>query len=208
MLQYVKPFLRAIIPRTFVYNNKKLEYWSGLYNGAFANERTIELPIVFDAMKSCKGDILEIGNVTQHYWKHPSIDVVDKYEVGPGVKNIDIMDYYKKYDLIVSISTFEHIGLDEEDKRESKVFDAIHHCKKMLKPNGKMIITIPTSYNGVLDRKILGQFVHYDRVNCYRRVDAFNNWEGCSLLDAVHMNYGAPYLNANGLYVLEFDAKS
>jgi len=51
--------------------------------------------------------------VLSHYFavKH---DIVDKYEIAPSVVNEDLVNFKpgKKYDLIVSISTLEHVGWD------------------------------------------------------------------------------------------------
>ena len=45
-------------------------------------------------------------------------EIVDKYEKGDGIVNEDIVNFRpgKKYDLIVSISTLEHISWNEEKK--------------------------------------------------------------------------------------------
>ena len=62
--------------------------------------------------------ILEVGNVLSHYVAHDH-DVVDKYERSSMIINEDIAHFRseKPYDLIVSISTLEHIGWDESDSR-------------------------------------------------------------------------------------------
>lgn len=207
-MRYVKPLLASLKTRVFEYDGKELPYAKGIYNGAFSNERTIELAIVFDMIKKFEGSkILEIGNVTQNYKIIEDIDILDKYEKGYRVINKDIMKYDKQYDLIVSISTFEHIGQDEEEKRASKVFDAIEHCKKMLLPGGKLLITIPTCYNVYLDNIVTNNTIGYSKVNCYKRVDEYNRWIKCELSEAKTCAYNAPFHNANGLIVLEFDAK-
>jgi hypothetical protein len=60
-------------------------------------------------------NILEIGNVLSHYFP-VNHDIVDKYEKADGVINQDVVHFYspKKYDLIVSVSTLEHVGWDED----------------------------------------------------------------------------------------------
>ena len=49
-------------------------------------------------------------------------DIVDKYEKKKGIINQDIVDYKpdKKYDLIISISTLEHVGWDETPRENYK----------------------------------------------------------------------------------------
>jgi len=60
-------------------------------------------------------NILEIGNVLSRHIKLEH-DILDKYETAKGVINEDIVDFKseKKYDLIISISTLEHVGWDEK----------------------------------------------------------------------------------------------
>ena len=57
------------------------------------------------------------GNVLLHYFPADH-EIVDKYEKGDGIVNEDIVNFRpgKKYDLIVSISTLEHISWNEEKK--------------------------------------------------------------------------------------------
>ena len=81
---------------------------------SFDNERSVEIPVVQSFIKHTTGkSVLEIGNVLFNY-QQPPAEVVDKFEKRPWVINQDIVDFSpgKQYDLIVSISTIEHVGLD------------------------------------------------------------------------------------------------
>jgi hypothetical protein len=53
--------------------------------------------------------------------------------------------------LIVSISTLEHVGWDEEDKNPVKVLQAIEILKSLLAPLGKIVVTLPLGYNPIID---------------------------------------------------------
>jgi hypothetical protein len=57
--------------------------------------------------------------------------VADKYEVSPGVINKDIVEFVppQKYDLIVSISTLEHVGWNEQPREPTKLLRAIEHLR-------------------------------------------------------------------------------
>lgn len=70
--------------------------------------------------------MLEVGNVLSHYFPIHH-DIVDKYEVCPGVINQDIADFLpqEKYDLILSISTVEHVGWDEQPQEPTKLLQVI-----------------------------------------------------------------------------------
>ena len=51
---------------------------------------------------------------------------------------------------IVSISTLEHVGWDENTKDPDKIFQAIKNLKSYLVPRGKLIVTMPIGYNPCL----------------------------------------------------------
>jgi hypothetical protein len=109
----------------FEFDGKTRRYFIHPHNNTWMNERMVEIPIVSDLVKQNAGkNILEIGNVIKHYMPDATHTVVDKYEKSDGVLNCDIIDYqppaengadaaFHGYDLIISISTFEHIGFDE-----------------------------------------------------------------------------------------------
>ena len=67
--KYVFPlYLKFRKNNTFLYEGSKYNYFYHPYNLAWANDRTVELPIVNRKLKSYGGkDILEIGNVLSHY---------------------------------------------------------------------------------------------------------------------------------------------
>lgn len=207
MKKYIKSFLSMTKKRKIEYNQTLVPYFTGTYNAAFANERTIELGIIFYEINKLRfGNFLEIGNVTQHYKHIDNLDIVDKYEKGNNVINCDILDYHtnKKYDLIFAISTFEHIGFDEKDQDPTKFCAAIEHCKSLLASNGKLIITIPAGYNLNVDKTILCDNINHEYFNAYRRITDDNSWKKCSLEQALNNKYNTPFNNANGLVVLEF----
>ena len=95
------------------------EYFYNSYNFTWCNERIVEVPIIMRFIEEAGNKrILEVGNVLSHYVAHDH-DVVDKYERSSMIINEDIAHFRseKPYDLIVSISTLEHIGWDESDSR-------------------------------------------------------------------------------------------
>jgi len=143
---------------TFVFNGQTYKEFYHWYNTTWrgSRARAIEIPIILDLLENCDGEVLEVGNVLLHYSNIPH-DVVDKYEIGENIINEDICDFNNgdKYDLIVSISTLEHIGWDEEPKNPSKVITAFENLYTMLKPHGKIIFTIPLGYNSYIDDLII-----------------------------------------------------
>ena len=78
--------------------------------------------------------------------------VIDKYEHAPGVVNADALTFSGgPYDLIVSISTLEHVGYDEEPRDAGKAARAIENLRGLLSPGGELLATIPVGYNRELD---------------------------------------------------------
>ena len=148
--QYYKRFPPQ---QTFTLQGKPYRYFYNLYNITWKNERAVEIPIVWDAVQAnASRRILEIGNVLSWYFPIQH-DVLDKYEIADGVINEDIVDFNppEKYDLIVSISTLEHVGWDESQREPAKIVRAVEHLKNLLSPGGCLLITAPLGYNTALD---------------------------------------------------------
>ena len=192
------------VPRTFTFCGKSYRYYYHIYNTTWKNERVVEVPIVWEIVKSYRGrKILEVGDVLSHYFKFKH-DVVDKYEKADGVINKDILDYKvkEKYDLIVSISTFEHIGFDERTRDPTKTLKAMKHLRSLLKKGGKLIVTVPVGFNPHLDRYINQGRISFSRKYCLKQVSiSRNEWiqVGCGQIRG--MKYGLQDRSALGLIV-------
>jgi cyclopropane fatty-acyl-phospholipid synthase-like methyltransferase len=118
-------------------------------------------------------DILEIGNVLSHYQKIAH-KIIDKYEKAPNVINIDICDYKDEslYDCIYSISTFEHIGNNRYETTDGhKVYEAIDHVMKMLKPGGVFMFSFIVGFNPVMDTMIRDGKLNFKRSYYYKCID-------------------------------------
>src|SRR5438094_709755 len=108
--------------KAFIFEGQKLEYFFHSYNNFRLSERAIEIPIIdYFLRQNDSHEILEIGNVTNHYYdyfRQTFVDrrktVVDKFERGQDVLNLDIAEYAPdmKFDFVFSISTFEHMDSD------------------------------------------------------------------------------------------------
>lgn len=196
----------------FDFNGGKFKYFSALYNSTFQNERAVEIPIMLDYIKKNKNkNILEIGNVLSHYFK-TDYDVVDKYEKGIGVSNCDIIDFVptNKYDLIISISTFEHIGFDEvqrysNDKnlniQPDDLLRAIEKAKSLLNPNGIFIFSAPIGFNSFLDSQLKNNYLGLTEILFLKRISSNNNWIQAQYADVQEIQYGQPYACANALII-------
>jgi hypothetical protein len=222
----------------FIFKGKKLEYMYRtvadgdlLYN---MGDRVVEIPLAIDFFAGLenKSRVCEIGNVLSNYVDqlggYPELQkrcIVDKYEVGPGVINADLLALPsdKKYGAIISISTVEHIGqawgghaqpggvdLEAPLKAVAKIYD-------LLEVGGKALMTVP------FGRLTAGaDFVQFSKeyldllVTKYgipqsavtrgflKRVIALKNiWTEAAEDDAGKMESGTPMPFGNGLGVIE-----
>jgi hypothetical protein len=167
-------------------------------------ERAVEIPVVMEMVKKHQGtNILEIGNVLAHHVQFHH-DIVDKYEIAKGVINKDIVDFKseKKYDLIVSISTLEHVGWDEKPRNNMKILHAIENLKTLVTPRGgTIIITVPLGYNFTLDKLLKDGDIRFSK-QCYlMRISIGNEWKEVLWEDIQDAKYNAPFPFANGLLV-------
>lgn len=174
----------------------------------WAGERAVEIPIAKLYLDQyADRNVLEVGNVMSHYFP-AAHDILDKFEKGKGIINEDIIDFSpaKQYDLVLSISTFEHIGFDDEATGASgqKIQTAIAACtKKLLKPDGKLVITVPLGYNPDLDRMIRCGELKPTREFYLRRLQKLD-WVASSKEEALQCRFRTPFPYANAILVAEF----
>ena len=164
----------------FRFNGRQYEYFKHTYNHASENMRTLEVPIITEYMShhSAFDAILEIGNVLSHYGK-TTWDIIDLNE-GPIKQDLMTWEPQTQYDLIVSISTVEHIQASPED--------IIGKIRSLLTLDGKAIITLPTGYNPAWDKSLLSGELDAWVVGCMERRED-NSWIECSLWDAIKKSY-------------------
>ena len=199
-------YRRFLSGRSFTARGVDYRYFYHAYNQTYSNERAVEIPIIWSIVQRVPPEgVLEVGNVLSHYFptRHA---VVDKYEQAPGVHNVDVVDFHptQSYDLIISISTLEHVGFNEKPLEPEKPWRAIGHLRRCLAPQGRLVVTLPIGYNPHLDRMLHEGRIPLDDPLCLRRISAVNRWRETSWEDVRRARYGHPYRNANGLIVATF----
>ncbi len=188
---------------SFNFQGKDYKYFFHKYNNTWENERIVEIPIFWGIMQSNEGkSILEVGNVLSHYF-NVDHDIVDKYERAKGIINQDIVDFNnkKKYDLIISISTIEHIGWTEKPFDPKKVIRVIEILKNHLTSNGKIIVSIPIGYNPNLDKILHRKEIAFQEFYALKRISGDNRWIETNWKNIQHAKSGIPYPHANGLVI-------
>jgi len=198
-LNYYKIFRNG---KTFTFRGKNYPYVYHIYNNTWMNERSVEISLAFDLMKKYENKkILEIGNVTSNYFNIPH-DVVDKYEKGHGVINEDVVNFQssKKYDLVISISTLEHVGWDEKPRDDEKIPKALGNLRNLLKSDGVMMVTLPFGYNQVLNEHLNQGTIQFNEQYYLLRTEK-NSWREASWDEVKETTFGNPYSGANGLII-------
>jgi hypothetical protein len=188
---------------TFVFRGKTYHYFYSFYHATYMTERAVEVPIVMDVIhRNMSRRILEVGNVLPHYFDF-NHTVVDKYEVGEGVINQDIVDFRPDilYDLVVSISTLEHVGWDETPRDEKKILRAIENMKTLLSDNGTIIITLPVGHNAALDSMIKERVLTFDQQYYMLRISKSNQWKEASWNEIKDQQYNKSYSFANAIVI-------
>ena len=189
--------------KTFSCSGRKYYYFNNMYNHTWANERSVEIPIIMDIINKNKGKtILEVGNVLSHYFSFAH-DVLDKYEIFPGVINQDVVDFKsdKLYDLIVSVSTLEHVGWDEPSRDETKILRSIDNLKKLITPDGLIVMTIPIGYNSYLDEYLKNKILTFDKQYFMRKTSNYNDWKEVSCKESYDAKYNIPFSGINSFFI-------
>ena len=154
-------------------------------------------------VKRYKGKkILEIGNVLSHYYKTDHT-IVDKYEKEKGVINEDVVSFKsnKKYDLILAISTLEHVGWEEKSKEPLKILKAVKNMKKLAGKDGEILITLPINYsNPKLNELINKNKLGFSSTSYLKRVSK-HKWIESDLEGVKNVKYNSPFPNSNAILV-------
>lgn len=188
--------------KTFIFQNKKYSYLYHKHNLTWRNERAVEVPIVLSFAEKYRGmRILEVGNVLSHY-THTDWEIVDKFENEMSVRNVDVVDFCKPdtYDLIMSISTIEHVGFDDDPKDQQKNEHAIEVLKANLKKGGLLIVTCPIGYNLSLDAKLANNVFGFTE-NHFLVREGLTLWTESEKKNALSRKFGRPYPLANALFI-------
>ncbi|MEK7546594.1 MAG: hypothetical protein AAB536_00190 [Patescibacteria group bacterium] len=203
LMHHIHSNFRARRIPSFTFQGKKYNYLYSKKNFTWRNERSAEVPIVIDLVKDVDpSSVLEIGNVLRQYYPIGH-DIVDKYEMGPGVRNEDIIGFApnKLYKRIVSMGTMEHIGYDfPEEKDPTKIPRAVEVQKKLLAPGGILYMSMPMGYNPNLDKLVaedkLGIPVYF-----MKRLSKDNEWREAKYEEVKDSRYGYPFPASNGIYI-------
>jgi SAM-dependent methyltransferase len=157
---------------------RRYPYLYARHKLSWLTERTVEVPVIQALVDRHRSErLLEVGNVLSHY-RRQSHTVVDRYERAPGVLNRDVLELggLGSFDLIVGISTLEHVGLDEHPPDPHKALRAVGVLCGLLVPGGRLVLTVPAGYNPVFDAAIRCGDFPVARLAALRREAGQREW--------------------------------
>lgn len=163
---------------SFTLDERRYPYAHHRYNLSWLTERAVEVPVVQALVDANAGRrVLEVGNVLSHFRPQEHI-IVDKYERASGVLNRDAAELADlgSFDLIVAISTLEHVGWDEVPRDPGKAIASVLALRRQLRPGGQMLITVPVGYNAFYDRALREGEVPVQRALALRRTAPGPHW--------------------------------
>lgn len=187
--------------RTFELGGRRHPYFAHWYNTTYDNERAVEVSLALAALADAPGArVLEVGNVLSHY-VDASHDVLDLFEKGQHVIHQDVAVFRptQPYDLIISISTLEHVGCDDEP-RPGKILEAMQNLRACLRPGGRLLVTMPVGYNTFADQCVReGRLFQQQRFMV--RTSRDNIWTECPASTALAARFNTPFPFGNGLVI-------
>lgn len=191
-------------PTTFELGGVRHRYLWHPYMTTWRSERVVELPVAWSRVRRVEpANTLEVGNVLSNYFRVRHA-VVDKYEQTPGVINEDIVDFDpgRRYELIVSVSTLEHVGWDEDEPRDpEKVLRAIDRLRELLTPSGELLFTVPHGWHTELDARIADGRLPLAGCWCLKRISEDGRWVEVDHAELEDVAYDSPFRFANGVTV-------
>jgi len=188
----------------FEFDGMKYHYFYSLYGSTWRSERAVEIPIVWNIVDKSKSEgqkILEVGNVLSYRF-NVSHDILDKYDKLDGIINEDVVDYNPpyKYDLIVSISTLEHVGYDEEYKDPMKIVRSLQNLKRLLNCGAKLVVTLPLGYNKEMDSNLNKKIIVFDKIYYMKRIKK-DEWKQVMEIDPSDVDYDKSIPSANAIII-------
>ena len=127
---------------------------------------------------------------------------MDKYEQAPGVINEDILSFNpgRKFKQIISISTIEHIGVDDRPQNPQKAVVALQKLQALLTKEGSLTLSFPANYNSALMRLVKRKL----KVYAFKKYDIRRNlWKECKTKEIMNSTTSPP----EGVFLLQIKSQ-
>jgi hypothetical protein len=170
------------------------------------NERAVELPICWEVV--CRHGrpetVIEVGNVLGHYFDttHRVLDLLEQHPLVTW--NEDILEFKPPFapELVVSISTLEHVGHGQGEARPEKFRQAVEAALGWLAPGGELLFTVPLGYNVAVREYLESPSPEVSSMLFMRRATLDNLWVQADLGEVIDCRYGRPFPCANALAIV------
>jgi hypothetical protein len=202
--------MSTLAERRFVLDGESYAYHVAPGTRTWDNERAVELPILWRELqrRGHSEGVLEVGNVLGNYFEiaHP---VLDKYERDPSVTwNEDVVAFEPPFapELILSISTLEHVGHSESPRDPGKFHEALDALTGWLAPGGRLLFTVPLGYNPAVREYLDLPHPASTTVRCMKRTTLDNLWAQTDYAEVRDVRYDRPFRCANAIAIVEVSA--
>jgi hypothetical protein len=202
--------MSTLAERRFVLDGESLPYHVARGNRTWDNERAVELPLVWRELerRGRSEGVLEVGNVLGHYFEidHPVLDRYERYHTVTW--NEDVVSFQPPFapELVISISTLEHVGHSETPRDRTKFTRAVDAILGWLAPGGRLVFTVPLGYNPAVLEFLDAPPAELTALRCLRRTTLDNLWEQASYEEVRDVRYDRPFSCANAIALVELSA--
>ena len=199
--------MSMLAQRRFLFDGRDYRYHVAKGNRTWDNERAVEIPILWEELQRRKHPhgVLEVGNVLGHYFdiEHP---VLDRYEQHRTVTwNEDIVCFQPPFapELVLSISTLEHVGHSEQPREPAKFRRALDAIIDWLAPGGRLLFTVPLGYNPAVRDYLDAPHAQRTSLRFMRRITLENLWVQAAYAEVREHRYNRPFPCANAIAIVE-----
>jgi hypothetical protein len=122
----------------------------------YVSERCVELAVA-DAWLANRlpAEVMEIGAVTPYYWPRRVATVIDPFDDHPLVTHRASLFEFILDKPVLSISTFEHVGLRDYGSTEPAEWSTLAF-RKLFDEAPEFLVTVPVGYNPRVDDLLFG----------------------------------------------------
>lgn len=199
--------MSTLAERCFRLDGESYSYHVARGNRTWDNERAVEIPLIWSELqrRGHSRGVLEVGNVLGHYFEigHPVLDKYERYRTVTW--NEDIVAFQPPFapELVLSISTLEHVGHSESPRDPEKFRQAVDAIVGWLAPGGRLLFTVPLGYNHSVREYLDAPHELCTAVRCLRRATLDNLWEQADFLAVRDARYNDPFPCANAIAFVE-----
>ncbi len=195
----------TLLPRTHVdLLGQRIPLHYEFRRWAWRTERAVEIALGHRALRSfAPEDVLEVGNVMPLAGAAAGHTVLDKYEAGAGVINEDIVGFspQRRFQLVLSLSTLEHVGWDEVPRDPEKAGVALKMMSGLVADGGALLVTIPVGWHRDLEQTFVAPGGAFDSVTLVAKRSRRPRWEPRPMSELTSISYGAPFACGNAILV-------